>query len=62
MSHSNYSGRIARSMGEINPHMSGPVESMPDRSKDFWPGVALAVIAVVFVVMALAGWLPGAVA
>lgn len=58
MSHSNYTGRIARSMIEINPYMRGTVEPMPDPTKEpkarFWQDAALYVI--VPVVMAVIWW------
>ena len=41
MSHSNQTGRMARQMIEINPYMSGPVESMPEPKRRLWQDVAV---------------------
>lgn len=49
MSNSNYTGRMARSMADINPHMSGPVELMPEPSRRGWADLALYIIALVSV-------------
>ena len=56
MSHSNHSGRIARSMSDINPYMSGPVHPMPEPKTRHWQDAALYLIGVVAVlVVAMVG-------
>ena len=56
MSHSNFSGRIARQMSDINPYMSGPVEPMAEPKTRHWQdAVIYAIAVVVFVGLAIAG-------
>ncbi|MDB5887051.1 MAG: hypothetical protein JWR74_3222 [Polaromonas sp.] len=55
--------RFARRLSDINPYMSGKVEPMPEphHPHDRIVMAGSAVAAVVLVLMAWAGWLPGAV-
>lgn len=56
MSHSNHSGRIARSMSDINPYMSGPVELMPEpKSRRLQDVVIYAISVAVVIGLAIAG-------
>ena len=56
MSYGTHSGRYARTMSQINPYMSGPVEPMPDARSGTIRGVALAAAIGVALAMLLASW------
>ena len=56
MSHSNQTGRYARTMAQINPYMSGPVHPMPEPKTRHWQDVALYLAGVLAVlVVAIVG-------
>lgn len=56
MSYSTHSGKFARTMAQINPYMSGPVQPMRESRAEYCAGCILAAVIGVVLALALVAW------
>ena len=56
MSYSTHSGKFARTMQQINPYMSGPVQPMPDPRRETLRSALLAAFIGLVLAGALVTW------